>query len=338
MIRLCSVLLIIFISMTIAAGCVKVTNPAEKQGTATLSEITTATAVSPEGQPLAVASTFLASTPTVYVTAKISNAPENTSITAKWFYAQNEAGQNISQPLAEETKPARGTQYVAFSRQAVTGTWGSGQYSVSLWLNGKETATAEFTVRPLQQANVPAPTISYFRAIPESIMAGQAVTLSWSVSDATQVSVSPIGTVSPAGSYIVTPANSAEYSLTASNSAGSTSMKASVRVTSYISDKPDLVITDFKVEGARASFKVKNIGGVNTVKPAVTYLYIDGNYKASSLTDILTAGQERWQEFPNYNWSYGEQRGFRIPVRICADAQDVVGEYDELNNCLNLDW
>ena len=329
---------IIFTILMLFAGCVKVTNPAEKQGTATLSEITTATAVSPEGQPLAVASTFLASTPTVYVTAKISNAPENTSITAKWFYAQNEAGQNISQPLAEETKPARGTQYVAFSRQAVTGTWGSGQYSVSLWLNGKETATAEFTVRPLQQANVPAPTISYFRAIPESIMAGQAVTLSWSVSDATQVSVSPIGTVSPTGSYIVTPANSAEYSLTASNSAGSTVMKAGVRVTSYVNDKPDLVITDFKVDGAKASFKVKNSGGVNTVKPTVTYLYIDGNLRASALTDILPAGQERWQEFPNYDWGYGAQRTFKVLLRVCADAQDVVGEYDEQNNCLNLDW
>ena len=277
----------IFTILILPAGCIKVANPAENQGPATLSEITTATAVSPEGQPLAVASTFLASTPTVYVTAKISDAPENTSITAKWVYVKNEAGQTVSQPLAEETKPARGTQYVSFSRQAVTGTWGSGQYSVSLLLNGSETATAEFTVQPLQQANVPAPTISYFRAIPESIMAGQAVTLSWSVSDATLVSISPIGSVSPAGNYIVTPANSAEYILTASNSAGSTSMKASVRVTSYVSDKPDLVITDFKVDGARASFKVKNIGGVNTVKPAVTYLYIDGDYKASSLTDIL---------------------------------------------------
>ena len=198
--------------------------------------------------------------------------------------------------------------------------------------------TAPTTVQPVRQANAPAPTISYFRVTPESIMAGQSVTLSWSVSDATQVSISPIGSVSAAGNIILTPANSAEYSLTASNSAGSTSMKAGVRVTSYISDKPDLVITDFKVEGNKASFKVKNIGGVNTVKPTVTYLYIDGNYKASSLTDILSAGQERWQEFPNYDWSYGAQRTFKVPIRVCADAQDVVGEYDEQNNCLNLDW
>ena len=338
MLRLCPLMAIIFILMILSAGCIKVNNPAGNQGPATLSEITTATAVSAEGQPLAVASAFSAGTPTIYVSVKVNKAPENTSVGIKWLYIKDQSGQALNQLLAEETKAAKGTQYVAFSRQAVTGNWDSGQYSVSLSLNGQETATAQFTVMAVQQANVPAPTISYFRVTPESIMAGQAVTLSWSVSDATQVSISPIGSVSASGNYIVTPANSAEYSLTASNSAGTTSMKAGVHVTSYISDKPDLVITDFKVEGNKASFKVKNIGGVNTVKPTVTYLYIDGTYRASALTDILSAGQERLQEFSNYEWSYGAARAYKLPVRVCADAQDVVGEYDEQNNCLNLDW
>lgn len=338
MVRPVQIAAAIFVSLTISAGCIRVNNPAENQGTATLSEVTTATSVSAEGQPLAVAGTFLASTPTIYVTAKVSNAPANTPIGAKWFYVKDEAGNAVNQVLNEDSVTVKGTRYVSFSQQSVTGTWGSGEYSVSLFLNSKETATAQFTVRPIQQANVPAPTINYFRAIPESIMAGQAVTLSWSVSNATQVSISPIGSVSPAGNYIVTPANSAEYTLTASNSTGSTSMKAGVRMTSYISDKPDLVITDFKVEDKKAYFKVKNVGGAGTVKPTSTYLYIDGAYRASALTDILSAGQERWQEFPNYDWSYGTQRSFRIPVRVCADAQDVAGEYDEKNNCLNLDW
>ena len=70
----------------------------------------------------------------------------------------------------------------------------------------------------------------------------------------------------------------------------------------------------------------------------MTYLYIDGTYRASALTDILSAGQERLQEFPNYEWSYGAARAYKLPVRVCADAQNVVGEYDEQNNCLNLDW
>jgi hypothetical protein len=169
-------------------------------------------------------------------------------------------------------------------------------------------------------------------------MAGQAVTLSWLVNDATKVQISPIGNVSQAGSQIVTPANSIEWVLTATNAVGNTSMKANVRVTSYISDKPDMTVTDFWVEGNKAFFKVKNIGGVNTVKPTTTYLYIDGAYRASGLTDILSAGQERAQSFPNYDWPYGTQRNYTLPVRVCADAQDVIGEYDEENNCLNLSW
>jgi len=338
MISLIRIVVIVLISVTISPGCLKVNPDAAGQGAASLSEVTTATAVSAEGQPLAVASLFLASTPNIYVTAKVNNAPENTTVGVKWVYLKDGSGNSQNQQLAEESAMVKGTRYVSFSRQPVTGTWGSGQYSATLSLNGKDITTTQFTVSPVQQALQQAPTITYFRAQPESIMAGQAVTLSWLVNDATKISISPIGNVSPAGSQVVTPANSAEYVLTATNTAGSTSMKTSVRVTSYISDKPDMTITDFWVEGNKAFFKVKNIGGVNTVKPALTYLYIDGAYRASGLSDILSAGQERAQSFPNYDWPYGAQRSYTLPVRVCADAQDVIGEYDEKNNCLNLSW
>jgi len=322
----------------VSIGCIKVNPDAAGQGTASLSEVTIATSVSADGQPLAVAGTFLASTPTVYVTAKVNNAPENTTVGVKWLYVKDDSGNAQNQQLAEESATVKGTRFVSFSRQPVTGTWGSGQYSATLSLNGKDITSAQFTVMPVQQAVQQAPTISYFRAQPESIMAGQAVTISWLVNDATKTSISPIGSVSPAGSQVVTPANSAEYVLTATNTAGSTTMKANVRVTSYISDKPDLTITDFWVEGNKGYFKVKNIGGVNTVKPTVTYLSVDGAYRASALCDILSAGQERSQSFPNYDWPYGTQRSYTLPVRVCADAQDIVGEYDEQNNCLNLSW
>jgi hypothetical protein len=329
---------IIFVLLLGAAGCIKVNPDAAGQGQASLSEVTMATSVSAEGQPLTVAGTFLASTPTVYVTAKVNNAPENTAVGVKWLYVKDASGSTQNQQLAEESATVKGTRYISFSRQPVTGTWGSGQYSATLSLNGKDVTTTQFTINPVQQAAQQAPTISYFRVQPESIMAGQAVTLSWLVNDATKISISPIGSVSPAGSQVVTPANSAEYVLTATNTAGSTSMKANVRVTSYVSDKPDLTITDFWVEGNKAFFKVKNIGGVNTVKPFVTYLSVDGAYRASALSDILSAGQERAQSFPNYDWTYGTQRSYTKPIRVCADAQDIVGEYDEQNNCLNLSW
>jgi len=329
---------IVFILLLIMAGCIKVNPDAVSQGPVSLSEVTTATSVTADGQPLSVASLFLASTPTIYVTCKVNNAPEGTAVGVKWFYVKDASGIAQNLQLAEESSTVKGTRYVSFSRQPVTGTWGSGQYTVTLSLNGKDIANAQFTVNPVLQAVQQAPTITYFRAQPESIMAGQAVTLSWLVNNATSVSISPIGNVSPAGSQITTPANSTEYILTATNAAGSTKIKANVRVTSYISDKPDMAITDFWVDGNKAYFKVKNIGGVNTVKPCFTYLYVDGSQKASALTDILSAGQERAQSFPNFVWPYGTQRAYTLPVRLCADAQDAIGEYDEQNNCLNLNW
>jgi len=329
---------VIVIMLAVAAGCVKVNPQAVNQTPVGLSEVTTATSVTPEGQPLTVAGTFIATTPTIYVTAKVGNAPPGTSVGVKWVYVKDSAGAPQNQKLYEETATVEGTRYVSFSRRPATGTWGSGDYSVTLSLDGREINTTHFSVSPVQQAPQQAPTITFFRVQPDSIMAGQAVTLSWQVNNAAKVVLSPIGTVSPSGSQIVTPANSAEYTLTATNAAGSTSMKATVRVTSYISDKPDMTITDFWVEGKKAYFKVKNIGGVNTVKPCVTYLSIDGAFRATALTDILSAGQERSHSFSNYDWPYGLQRNYTLPVRVCADAQDVIGEYDETNNCLNLSW
>jgi len=37
-------------------------------------------------------------------------------------------------------------------------------------------------------------------------------------------------------------------------------------------------------------------------------------------------------------WGYGAQRSYKIPVRVCADDYNNIGEYDEINNCLVLDW
>ena len=78
-------LAVVFVLLLTAAGCIKVNPNAVNQGPATLSEVTTATAVSADGQPTAVASLFLASTPTIYISAKVNNAPDNTTVGVKWI-------------------------------------------------------------------------------------------------------------------------------------------------------------------------------------------------------------------------------------------------------------
>jgi peptidoglycan-associated lipoprotein len=75
----------------------------------------------------------------------------------------------------------------------------------------------------------PRPTIT-FQADPTSIAKGETSTLSWSTTNATQVTIAPeVGTVTAEGSTKVTPADSVTYTLSASGPGGSAD--ASVRIT-----------------------------------------------------------------------------------------------------------
>jgi hypothetical protein len=82
-----------------------------------------------------------------------------------------------------------------------------------------------------------APVVTSFTATPSSVSSGQPSTLSWVVSDATSVSIdNGVGAQSnlSSGSVTVSPVTTTLYTLTASNSAGST--QAQVLVTVVISD------------------------------------------------------------------------------------------------------
>jgi peptidoglycan-associated lipoprotein len=73
------------------------------------------------------------------------------------------------------------------------------------------------------------PTVT-LQASPTSINKGDSTTLSWSSTNATQLSIAPgVGAVSPEGSTKVTPSDSATYTITATGPGGSAD--ASVRVT-----------------------------------------------------------------------------------------------------------
>lgn len=321
--------------------------PEGEKGPVSLTEISTATSISSNGQPMSVANSFLASTPEIYVCARVNNAPENSLAAAKCVYLGSGSRTTMDQVVSEDSINVSGTRYVAFKLHPSSGLWEPGNYSVSLYLNNAEVASTSFSVAAIQKADVPAPTISYFKAFPESISTGQAVALSWSTMGADTVTIAGLGNVPPVGDRIVVPVNSREYILTAVNKAGSTTVKVSITVTSFISDKPDLTITDFWVEGDRAYYKIKNIGQTKVMpetytnpnaKPSLTFLYVEGNYRDSSRVEVLAPGEERTLYFPNYQWPYGTQRRYSIPIRICADGQNLIGEYDKNNNCLVLDW
>ncbi len=81
-----------------------------------------------------------------------------------------------------------------------------------------------------------APVISSFTASPNYIQAGQLATLSWNVSNADLVNISPsVGSVAGAGSFSVIPAYTTTYTLTASNNQGNVTATTTVTVAPYAS-------------------------------------------------------------------------------------------------------
>jgi hypothetical protein len=89
---------------------------------------------------------------------------------------------------------------------------------------GSVTRTAEIVVRP------PAPVIGAFAAAPATVVLGGSTTLSWSVTGATQVAITPgIGAVTGT-SVVVTPTAGTTYTLTATNETGSVTRTVAVDV------------------------------------------------------------------------------------------------------------
>jgi peptidoglycan-associated lipoprotein len=86
---------------------------------------------------------------------------------------------------------------------------------------------------PVPPAPAPAaarPTVT-LQASPTSVNKGEALTLSWNSTDATQLSIAPeVGAVTAQGSTKVTPSDSMTYTITATGPGGSTSATASVTV------------------------------------------------------------------------------------------------------------
>lgn len=82
-----------------------------------------------------------------------------------------------------------------------------------------------------EEPEIALPTIDTFTASPSAIASGSATTLQWETSNATVVTINnTIGIVPDNGSLEVTPVQTTDYILTASNSAGTTSQEITVTV------------------------------------------------------------------------------------------------------------
>jgi len=89
------------------------------------------------------------------------------------------------------------------------------------------------------------PVINLFTAEPKVIEAGANVTLSWEVSNATSVNISPgVGSESLVGNIIVNPEETTTYTLTASNVSGSVTATDTVTVSSALQKAIEVVVDE----------------------------------------------------------------------------------------------
>jgi hypothetical protein len=93
------------------------------------------------------------------------------------------------------------------------------------------------------------PIINSFSASPTTITAGESSTLSWSVTDATSVTINhAIGSVALTGTTAVNPTTNTTYTLTATNGAGS------VTATTIITVNPMATLTISQTEGTASAW------------------------------------------------------------------------------------
>jgi len=115
--------------------------------------------------------------------------------------------------------------------------------------------TAGCGKKPPAQAPPPAaapppaqPTVT-LQANPASVNKGDASTLSWSSTNATQLTISPeVGAVAPEGSTKVTPGDSTTYTITATGPGGTASSSARVSVAAPPPPPPQPVVKGPSVE------------------------------------------------------------------------------------------
>ena len=104
--------------------------------------------------PIDPADSFLSTVSTLQATILVSNAPFNTTITAKFYF-----GEENRKAIAEDTITTNGSGYASFALNPPESGWPTGKYQVEFYLNGEIKETLTFRIKNKSPSvEVPPPT------------------------------------------------------------------------------------------------------------------------------------------------------------------------------------
>ncbi len=283
-----------------------------------------ATQVDAGGRPLNSATVFTVDTPRILCSVGTAGLPVTGELSAKWQY--NSGGQ--WKTIKEESLAVAGGAYLVFPAGAPDTGWVPGDYMVSLFINGKALSSSGFTVQPAP--GVPLPDINNFSAVPGTITAGQSLTLSWNVQDATSIDIKPgIGSVQAGGSRLVSPTADTTYTLTALNSGGPSSKSVSVTVLPLETRHAVLTMVNLFREGPMVYYTVLN-GGDAVSNPSSSAIYVGNNAAATGYVPSMAPGETRTLTFGTLTWSYQMDTA----ATACVDTKGENGPPGGADSCM----
>jgi hypothetical protein len=204
--RWCSLLLLSLVVFTLTAGsCVNINVPQKEGQQSTGDKQSQTTTPIQEGTP-PVINAFAASP---------ANITTGGSATLSWQVTGANTVNispgigNVAMSGSTAVSPGVGTAYMLTATNS----------------SGSQTAVTQVSVEaaspPPSIPSASLPVINKFEAYPVNILAGNIVAMTWSVSNATSVTLSPgIGAVSASENFTVKPGTTTTYTLTATNTAG----------------------------------------------------------------------------------------------------------------------
>jgi hypothetical protein len=89
---------------------------------------------------------FLDSWGEIYCNVKVSDAPSDTQMKARWLFVKDKDENWYNEQIHEESIIVGGTTYLNFAPPQKSSEWPIGDYEVKLYLNGEEKATVPFKI------------------------------------------------------------------------------------------------------------------------------------------------------------------------------------------------